>query len=206
MAIPQVLILPGWQGSGAGHWQSRWEVLYGYQRVEQHDWMRPLRGDWMLRLEEEVLKGGDPLLSPGSPKTKDAPPGGRGPREAGERGGLFLVAHSLGCILVAWWAAHSRHTDRVAGALLVAPPDIERDDNRQAIPGWTPVQRQRLPFKSVLVASSDDPFCSLDHASRLAADWGASFYRLGAKGHINADSGLGDWEEGHALLANLSHS
>ena len=49
-----VLILPGWQNSGPDHWQSRWEALYGYQRVQQHDWMRPLRGDWSARLEETV--------------------------------------------------------------------------------------------------------------------------------------------------------
>ncbi len=179
MAHSQVLILPGWQGSGEGHWQSRWEALHGYQRVEQHNWLHPLRGDWMLRLEEEVLK---------------------------REGAVLLAAHSLGCILVAWWAAHSRHAARVAGALLVAPPDIARDDNRQIIPGWAPVQRQPLPFKSVVVASSDDPFGSLENASRLAADWGSSFYPLGARGHINADSGLGDWEEGHALLKDLSDS
>ena len=171
-----VLVLPGWQGSGPGHWQSRWETRHGYQRVEQHDWLRPLRGDWTARLEEVILAQRRPVL---------------------------VAAHSLGCILTAWWAAHSRHTDRVAGALLVAPPDIERYDNRQQIPGWAPVARQRLPFRSILVASSDDPFGSLDCASRLAADWGADFVSLGPKGHINADSGLGDWEEGHVLLLSL---
>lgn len=170
------LLLPGWQNSGPDHWQSRWEALHGYHRVEQHDWMRPLRGDWSARLEETVADADGPVL---------------------------LVAHSLGCILTAWWAAHSRHTQRVAGALLVAPPDIERDDNRQQIPGWAPVARQRLPFRSILVASSDDPFGSLEGASRLAADWGADFVSLGPKGHINADSGLGDWEEGHVLLLSL---
>ena len=170
------LLLPGWQNSGPDPWQSRWESLHGYHRVEQHDWMRPLRGDWTARLEEVILAQPRPVL---------------------------LAAHSLGCILTAWWAAHSRHTQRVAGALLVAPPDIERDDNRQQIPGWAPVARQRLPFRSILVASSDDPFGSLEGASRLAADWGADFVSLGPKGHINADSGLGDWEEGHVLLLSL---
>ncbi len=48
------LLLPGWQNSGPDHWQSRWEALHGYHRVEQHDWMRPLRGDWSARLEETV--------------------------------------------------------------------------------------------------------------------------------------------------------
>ena len=176
MADPRVLILPGWQGSGPGHWQTRWERLHGDTRVEQHDWLRPLRGDWTARLEEVILGQPAPVL---------------------------LAAHSLGCILTAWWAAHSRHTHRVQGALLVAPPDIARDDNRQQIPGWAPVARQRLPFASVLVASSDDPFCALAVASQLATDWGSALYSVGAKGHINADSGLGDWPEGRSLLASL---
>ena len=92
---------------------------------------------------------------------------------------------------------------RVAGALLVAPPEIERADLRQQIPGWAPPARQRLPFASVLVASSDDPCGSLPSARRLAADWGAAFHPLGARGHLNADSGLGDWPAGHRLLLDL---
>ena len=179
MTTPTALILPGWQGSGPDHWQSRWERRHGHQRVEQHDWMRPLRGDWTARLEDVVSAQPGPVL---------------------------LAAHSLGCILTAWWAAHTRHADRIAGALLVAPPDIERDDNRQQIPGWAPPARQRLPFPAVLVASSDDPFGSLESATRLASDWGADLLNLGPKGHINADSGLGDWDEGHALLLSLAAS
>jgi len=171
-----VLLLPGWQNSGPGHWQSRWEQQHGYRRVDQHDWMRPLRGDWSIQLEEAVLAAPSPVV---------------------------LVAHSLGCILTAWWAAHSRHTARVRGALLVAPPEIAREDLREQIPGWTPVARAALPFRSVLVASSDDPYGSLAHAAALAADWGSSFYNLGPRGHINAESALGDWPEGQALLHGL---
>ena len=178
-----VLTLPGWLGSGPAHWQSRWERRHGCQRVEQHDWLRPRRGDWCARLEEVVL-----ATPPDRP--------------------LLLAAHSLGCLLVAWWAAHSRHTARVAGALLVAPPDVERADNRQQIPGWAPPARQRLPFASLVVVSSDDPFGSLAQARQLAVAWGSGFHELGARGHINADSGLGDWDEGLALLRALisSHS
>lgn len=171
-----VLLLPGWQDSGPGHWQTRWEALFGYTRVQQHDWMRPLRGDWTVRLEEVILQAPAPVV---------------------------LVAHSLGCVLVAWWAAHSRHVDRVRGALLVAPPELARPDLAAQIPGWTPIARRRLPFASVVVASSDDPYGSLEHAGTLAADWGSTFYHLGPCGHINADSGLGDWPAGQALLAGL---
>jgi hypothetical protein len=114
-----------------------------------------------------------------------------------------LVAHSLGCIQVAAWAAHSRNTGRVRAALLVAPPDVERDDLRQQLPGWAPVVRQPLPFRSLLVASTDDPFGSFEHAAVLARQWHSALQDLGPKGHINADSGLGDWPEGHAWLQTL---
>ena len=179
MTAPGVLLLPGWLDSGPGHWQTRWQERHGFVRVEQHDWQRPLRGDWCARLEDVVL----------------AQPAGRP---------LLLAAHSLGCLLVAWWAAHSRSAQRVAGALLVAPPEIERADLRQQIPGWAPPARQRLPFASAVVASSDDPFASLEYATRLAADWGATLHGVGARGHINADSGLGDWPQGLEWLQDLA--
>jgi len=104
---------------------------------------------------------------------------------------------------VAAWAAVSRHTARIRGALLVAPGDVERADLREHMPGWAPVVRQRLPFPSVLVASGNDPYCSPERAHELADAWGARRVDLGAAGHINADSGLGDWPQGHALLQEL---
>ena len=128
-----VLILPGLQNSGPLHWQSRWEAAHGFQRVEQHDWLRPLRGDWTARLEEVLLGLDEPAV---------------------------LVAHSLGCLLVAAWAAHSRNTHLVKSALLVAPGDVEREALRPVLPSWSPVPLQRLPFASVLVGSRNDPFCS----------------------------------------------
>jgi predicted alpha/beta hydrolase family esterase len=114
-----------------------------------------------------------------------------------------FVAHSLGCILVTAWAATSRHTGRVQGALLVAPGDTEVPHMRDRLPGWSPVLRQRLPFKSIVVASRDDPYCALARAEAWARDWGSRWVDLGEAGHINADSSLGDWPQGHALLQTL---
>ena len=171
-----VFILPGWQNSGPEHWQSRWECTHGYTRVEQHDWMRPLRGDWIARLEDVLLDCAQPAV---------------------------LVAHSLGCIQVAAWALHSRNTSRVKAALLAAPPDTERDDVRQMLPSWSPVPLQKLPFKTLVMVSSNDPFCSPARAHQFAGAWGADFIDAGACGHINADSGLGDWPEAHARLLGL---
>ncbi|RZJ10442.1 MAG: alpha/beta hydrolase [Rubrivivax sp.] len=172
----RVLLLPGWQNSGPGHWQSRWEALFGDHRVEQHDWAWPRRGDWMARLDEVLLEVDEPVL---------------------------LAAHSLGCQLVASWADHSQHTARVAGALLAAPPDTERDDTPPQLHNWGPIRRSRLPFASIAVLSSDDPFCSLERGTEMAADWGAGVVIAGPRGHLNAESGLGDWPEGRELLLSL---
>ncbi len=176
-ASPRILTLPGWQNSGPDHWQSHWERQHGYERLEQHDWQRPLRGDWSARLQETVL---------------DSP------------GPVVLVAHSLACILVAWWAAHAPEArNKVQAALLVAPPDVERPDLRQQLPGWAPIARQPLPFPSLLLASSNDAYGSSTHAQALARAWGADFVNMGARGHLNADAGLGDWPQGLALLHTL---
>lgn len=174
----QVLTLPGWEGSATQHWQSRWEVLYGYSRVEQHDWKQPLRGDWMMQLEEAVLGSDNPVL---------------------------LVAHSLGCHLVAAWAAYSRHTERVLAALLVAPPDMGLPV-LTPLHSWRPAVRNELPFPSQVLASSNDPFCTLDQAAALASGWGSTLANMGACGHINADSELGDWPAGHQHLLELARN
>ena len=175
MKPKNVLILPGWLNSGPDHWQSRWEQTHGYTRVEQHDWQRPLRGDWIARLEDMLLDCSEPAV---------------------------LVAHSLGCLTAAAWAAHSQNTHLVKAALLVAPPDTAREDIRQMLPGWA-VAMQKLPFETVVTASSNDPFCELAQAKRYAATWGSALIEVGERGHINADSGLGDWEAGHAELGRL---
>jgi hypothetical protein len=175
-ATPRVLLLPGWLDSGPDHWQTLWQARHGDTRVTQDDWLWPRRGDWMARLEEVLLESAAPAL---------------------------LVAHSLGCHLVAAWAAHSQHTARVRGALLVAPPDIERDDMPPNLHPWRPIVRTRLPFASIAVTSSDDPYGSAERSAALPRDWGAERIDIGPCGHINGESGLGDWPAGRALLERL---
>lgn len=172
----RVLLLPGWLDSGPGHWQTLWEAQHGDRRVVQSDWLWPKRGDWMARLEEVLLEDDAQAL---------------------------LAAHSLGCQLVAAWAAHSRHTARVAGALLVAPPDVERDDMPPNLHGWRPIVRARLPFAAVVVTSTDDPYCAPARSSAMARDWGARQEVIGPRGHVNAESGLGEWARGRGWLEGL---
>lgn len=172
----RVLLLPGWLDSGPGHWQTLWERQHGDLRVQQADWQWPRRGDWMARLEEVLLEDDRPAL---------------------------LAAHSLGCHLVAAWAAHSQHATCVRGALLVAPPDLDQADTPPQLFNWRPVVRERLPFAATVVYSENDPFGSVAAAQALARDWGAEAMSIGALGHVNAESGLADWPEGRSQLRRL---
>lgn len=180
-------MLPGWQNSGPSHWQSRWESEYGYVRVEQHDWLRPRRGDWTARLEEVLLAH---CASSGRPV--DA--------------GVVLAAHGLGCHLVAAWAAHSRNTRLVRGALLVAADDPQREELAGLLPGWTPAVLQALPFRSQLLHCRSDVYCSVARAQVFAAAWGAEFIEYPQGGHFGADSNLGIWPDGHARLIALCNA
>ena len=181
---PHIFTLPGWQGSGAQHWQMRWANLFGDQVVEQHDWMQPLRGDWITRLEDAVQN----QLSQNPDQN------------------IAFVAHSLGCHLLASWAALSPNVKHVAGALLVAPPDTARADFPPQMHSWRKPVLNKVSFLTTLVASSDDPFSSLSASEMLAQHWGANLINIGARGHINAESGLGDWPVGRALLQALIQS
>jgi predicted alpha/beta hydrolase family esterase len=170
-----VLIIPGWQNSGPGHWQTLWEQAHpDYIRVEQIDWQRPIAADWVDALDFTLGVLPEPPV---------------------------LVAHSLGCIAVAQWAG--RWLRPVRGALLVAPPDIERPDTPAEISGFAPIPLARLPFPSILVASTNDPYATIERARHFADAWGSRFVSIGACGHINTEAGFGPWPQGERLLADL---
>jgi predicted alpha/beta hydrolase family esterase len=172
-----VLIVPGLNGSGPAHWQTRWELLYPRTvRVAQRDWDHPDCEEWLSTLEGAIATAPEPVV---------------------------LVAHSLGCALVAHLAPRPIAA-RIAAALLVAPADV---DSPERTPPETrsfgPMPRAPLPFPATIVASEDDPYVTLAQAQAFAAAWGATFVDAGRKGHLNADSGLGDWPEGRRHLEAL---
>lgn len=171
----RVLILPGYQNSGSEHWQSLWEARHpAYRRVEQRDWECPRRAEWVAALQDVIASAASPVV---------------------------FVAHSLGCHAVVQWAA--RHTHPVVGALLVAPSDVERLDTLSDARTFGPIPMTRLPFPSIVVASTDDPFADFERAEEWATAWGSRLVSLGAAGHINAGAGYGPWPAGEALLAEL---
>ncbi len=174
--MTRTLILPGLHDSDPGHWQSRWQARDDtLLRVIQDDWETPHCADWIARLDQ--------ALAPTGPDT-------------------VLVAHSAGCALVAHWAV-GESSSRICGALLVAPSDPEAPSFPPGPTGFAPIPLVRLRFRSVVVASSNDPYVTPSRARTFATAWGSEFVMIGEAGHINSASGLGDWPEGLALLNTL---
>ena len=173
------LVVPGLHGSGDDHWQSLWCIEEeDCRQVDLGDWDEPSRELWVARLDRAVAR---------------------------ERRPVVLAAHSLGCHAVALWAAEASapRLRKVVGALLVAPPDVDRPDAHPLIRGFAPVPLLPLPFAALLIASRDDRYARFERLAELADRWGAGLVDAGPLGHINAESEIGDWPEGRALLRAL---
>lgn len=168
-----VLILPGLWNSGPRHWQSLWhERNPHWRRAEHRDWSNPHCDEWVAELDAAI---------------------------ADCQGAPILVAHSLGCMLVAHWAL-SGSPLKVAGAFLVAPSDVEASSYPSDVNCWAPIPLQKLPFPSLVVGSANDPFSSPERTGAFASAWGSRLVEIGDAGHLNTDSGHGDWPDGLRLL------
>ncbi len=172
-----ILLIPGYGDSGPGHWQSLWEANMRYaKRVQMPNWNFPHRADWVEALDTAIREA-----------SQEAPP--------------VLVAHSLGCLAVAHWArAYQRP---IHAALLVAPVDVERRDALEVVKDFAPIPLFGLPFRSHVVASSNDPHTAIERSREIADAWDSLFTDLGPRGHINTASGFGEWPRGEAFLQDL---
>lgn len=138
------LIVPGWQGSPDDHWQTHWQnSLPNSTRVEQADWLKPRREDWVGELQRTIAAHSTPVI---------------------------LIAHSLGCVTVAHWAqlAPLETLRQVQGALLVAPADVERPNCPPALRNFAPIPNDLLPFPTQIVNSDNDPAVSSQRAMEMA--------------------------------------
>lgn len=171
-----ILIVPGYTNSGPDHWQSRWQQkIASARRVEQAEWSKPVREDWISRLVEEVNACTKPVV---------------------------LVAHSLGVPTVVHAIPEIGH--KVAGAFLVAPPDVTNPTIRpKHLMTFGPYPREPFPFPALTIASRNDPFGTYEHADEIAAAWGSLLVDAGMSGHINAESGHGPWPEGTMVFAQF---
>lgn len=170
------LIIPGLGNSGPAHWQTWFEkTVPNCKRIEQKEWDAPALSDWLTAIDHAVS-----ALDPSS---------------------VVLIGHSLGCSTIAHWAKHSGKI--IKGALLVAPSDIEAPVYTFPATGFTPIPLDKLPFKTIVVASNNDVWVSAERARNFADNWGSEFINIGDAGHINADAGFGPWEEGISILKKL---
>lgn len=172
----EILIIPGYTNSGPDHWQTRWEnKLSTARRVEQAEWSKPVREDWVARVIAEVNKAKKPVV---------------------------LVAHSLGVPTAIH--AIPGFEKKVAGAFFVAPPDVANPAIRpKHLMTFGPYPHERLPFPTMTIASRNDPFGSYEHAEDVTSSWGAMLLDAGEAGHINAESGHGPWPEGTMVFAEF---
>ncbi|QQN63055.1 serine hydrolase family protein [Bradyrhizobium diazoefficiens] len=167
-----MITLPGIGGSGEDHWQSLWEKAEPqFVRFRPTSWDQPELGDWIQSLERAVSNCKQPPV---------------------------LVAHSLACLLVVQWAMQSSLS--IAGAFLVCVPDPDGPEFPSAAASFRPVPKKSLPFPSLVVASTNDPYGALAYQRLCSAQWQAGLIIAGALGHINASSGLMDWPQGRGLL------
>ncbi len=178
-----LVIVPGHGNSGPDHWQSLLEkTRLNTVRVRQNSWTIPVRRQWVRGLTHSVTATPGPLL---------------------------LIGHSLGAMTIVEWGLRHAAPSRVLGAILVAPPDLDR--RLPGMPprwivqlsGWPRVPLRPLPFPSLLVASSDDPFCTVARAETFARSWGSRFIGLGRCGHINAASGFGPFPQLDPLIESM---
>jgi len=170
MRSTTIVTVPGYHGSNEKHWQSWLErTCPDVSRVSGIDWEQPHLFAWAGALEKHLDK------LPGQ---------------------VILVSHSFGALvsaLVAHWRA-----DKVAGLILAAPASPERfslkgcrHEDEDSISGFLP--ETSLDTLGVLIGSENDPWLALNDAKQLSQQWGLAFFNAGKAGHINVDSGYGEW-------------
>jgi predicted alpha/beta hydrolase family esterase len=171
-----VITLAGIWNSGPQHWQTLWERKHPeWTRAPHRDWNNPDREEWVAELDAAIAACEGPPL---------------------------LVVHSMACALLAHWV-QSGSPLHVAGAFLVSPADPEGPSFPPEAVGFCPMPMARLPFPSMVVASANDPYVSLERARAFAEAWGSRFVEIGNAGHINGASGYGEWPEGEKMLMDF---
>ena len=212
MSPTPILILPGYADSEPDHWQSHWERAdSACRRVVQNDWLEPRLPDWLATLDRYVRECESPpvlvahslacaLVAHWAERVFEGRPGcARAPRalRPGEyEGGVAPLAPRVG--------GHVGAPHPVKAALLVAPADVESPMHTpDEVRGFAPVPLVGLPFPSIVVASTDDPFVTEARAKAFARAWGSRLITLDNAAHINADAGYGPWPEGLKLLQDL---
>jgi len=170
------LNIPGLGNSGPEHWQTYFQNSGdNFFRIEQQEWDAPACEEWIETIDNKVAEFNNATV--------------------------VLIGHSLGCLTIAHWI--KKYKRQIKGALLVAPSDLEAPQYIFPATGFAPIPLDRISFKTIVVASSNDIWVSVDRAKFFAEKWGSEFINIGNAGHINTISGHTNWDEGMRILKTL---
>ncbi|HEX3018983.1 MAG TPA: alpha/beta hydrolase [Chitinispirillaceae bacterium] len=170
-----IFTVPGLYGSGTRHWQTRWEKLYGFSRIEQNDWDNPEYSKWDKLFCQKLAESGSNQV--------------------------ILVAHSLGCHLILKSFIHVNQW--IKGIFFVAPPDLKSTTIKKDLYSFHIDTPYRVDVPAYLIYSENDPFASAEYSEKLGHIFGLHTINIGKHGHINSDSDIGNWDEGYALFKRL---
>lgn len=166
----KVLLLHGWGGSDSPHWQSyiAAEIARDYGCVsflKLPNFESPDKNIWIKETQKELK----------------------------EFKASVVVCHSLANIL--WFhMCNSELLEDVKYLFLVAPPSLK--SNISELNNFFPVEvPKNLHAKKVfLICSNNDPYMSIEEAKELQNQLDIEMEILEDAGHINADSGFGEWK------------
>lgn len=166
----KVLILHGWGGSDAPHWQAELasEIAKNYGTVSF-----PLLDNCHFPSKNRWVKQVKAILKAFKPDT--------------------VVCHSLANTL--WfWLCQEKEMQTVKRLFMVSPPSLSTTEStiKTFFPCALP---QNICAKEVhMIVSDDDPWVKMEEAKHISRHYNISLTALENAGHINADSGYGKWE------------
>jgi len=174
-AEDRVLILHGWGGSDAPHWQAELasEIAKNYGTVSF-----PLLDNCHFPSKNRWVKQVKQILNEFKPHT--------------------VVCHSLANNL--WmWLCEKEDMREIERLFMVSVPSLETKEKTIKTFFPCPLPKNIYAKEVHMIVSDDDPWVKVDEAKKLASHYNATFTAIQNAGHINADSGYGKWE----LIENL---
>ena len=169
-------IVPGLGNSGTEHWQTYFETKgNNFIRINQQEWDAPNCNSWVETIDAALVNV--------------------------DLSTVVLIGHSLGCTTIVKWAL--QYKKKIKGALLVAPSDVDVPGYNFPTTGFSPIPSEKISFKTIVVASTNDEWVTLERATYFANNWGSELINIGEAGHINTAAGFGKWDEGLTLLAKF---
>jgi hypothetical protein len=176
----KTLILHGWGGSDAPHWQAE---LAGELAKQYGTVCFPLLDNCHFPSKNRWIRQVKSLLEEFKPNT--------------------VVCHSLANTLWFWLCQEEMRS--VEKLVMVSPPSLQTTE--ETIKSFFPCKiPSNIHAQEVhLIVSDNDPWIRVEEANTMAQNINASFQIIKNAGHINEESGFGKWELIENLLIEKKH-